>query len=387
MLGISSLLEVSRQRGKRRGEAGAFRRYGGRNQEETVVDRDSLPAKEWKWRTAFVIAAMLASGVVLYTVSEYAHDHRSNFYFIDTLLQSSPLTELAGSLIVIPIVYLLIESVLDQKFKKEISESLRNFVAEPTSIIPHIEADKLDGFTSQLLDKIFLNKSLSDAFVKNVNKHRDRLLNPITDYRIQSFLSEYSHEYFKIETIFTQNKRSRSANNVVVGCKKTDLTGEEMLFIDVYENIDYDFMWTFVPCNSESKLSDSKFTINYVRIDGDKVEMFDESSPERIVFRSRETEGEIGTNSVIEMSFSVLQRRSLAGVSYGVSRPVSALTVDLSYSELKADKVDVWSNLAGVGTTRTMIRHDNKRKTVNVRHNDWLMIGSGLVFSWIYKTE
>ena len=69
-----------------------------------MVDRDSLPAKEWKWRTAFVIAAMLASGVVLYTVSEYAHDHRSNFYFIDTLLQSSPLTELAGSLIVIPIV-------------------------------------------------------------------------------------------------------------------------------------------------------------------------------------------------------------------------------------------------------------------------------------------
>ena len=126
-----------------------------REGEENEVDRETRPANEWKWRTAFGIAAMLGSGIVLYAVSAYGHNHPFHIDFIDTILESSPVTELAGSLIVIPVVYLLIQSGLDRKFKEEISETLHHFVAEPTSIIPHIEADKLDGFTSQLLNKVF----------------------------------------------------------------------------------------------------------------------------------------------------------------------------------------------------------------------------------------
>jgi hypothetical protein len=349
------------------------------------MGHDSRPAKEWKWRTAFGIAAMFGSGIVLYTVSEYGRNHPFNIDFIDTILQSSPVTDLAGSLIVIPVVYLLIESGLDQKFKQEMSETLRNFVAEPTSIIPHIEAERLDRFTSQLLDKVFLNQDLSEAFVQNINKHRDRFLNPITDYRIQSFISDYSDKYFLIETVFMQNKRSREANDVVIGCKKLDRSEAEMFSIDVYESMESDYVWHFVPYNSDSKLSDSNFTLNYVRIDGEETAMLDESTDERFVFRSRGRVGAINVNSIIEISFSVLQRRALAGVSYGISRPVSSLTVDLTYSEMNIDTVDVWSNLASVGATKTIIRRDNKRKTINVRHNDWLMIGSGLVFSWTYR--
>jgi hypothetical protein len=44
------------------------------------------------------------------------------------------------------------------------------------------------------LDKVFLNQDLSEAFVQNINKHRDRFLNPIMDYRIQSFISDYSNK-------------------------------------------------------------------------------------------------------------------------------------------------------------------------------------------------
>jgi hypothetical protein len=201
------------------------------------------------------------------------------------------------------------------------------------------------------------------------------------DYRIECTINPYpaNQQYFQIDVTFTSNKRSRQSSNVRIACRR--LREGQLLSLDVFDNR-YDFAWHFVPASEQDGISDSKFDVYDIKIDGVPIDVSRESSTtDEIIFSTDEIS--IKEDSVIEYNISVLQSTATGGVSFGISRPVKSFTAELSYEKMAIKDVNVWSYIGGDGSVVPSIRRNKEQKKIAIRYIGWLMVGNGIVFSWV----
>ena len=329
-----------------------------------------------------ILLLLLVSFAVYFIYFQHIH---FGVEWVDHILQSQLLPEIAGSFLVIPIVYLVIESAIDREFMENLEKQLRMFMSDPATIIPSIDSTKLDSFTSTLLRQYFPNRTLADAFVGVINNYKSRLHQPIEDYRIFVDLYQHDDKYFKIDVAVTSALRKGRGGNVKIACAKRE---GNVFEVDPYAE-ECDFLWNFVPYAPDSPIDELEFSLHGVTLDGQEVKMSAASrGGGRIEYTSEQTiDPDKHPDAIFGIQFSVLQRKGLSGLSVGMSRPAKELSVQLNYRDLDVDDISVWSFLVGSQTMQPLIENNKVQRRFVVRYKGWVMNGSGVVFTWRYKGD